>query len=106
MDLNREVVKHEKFGIGTIVDSQNDYIIVQFHDTKEQKKFLYPESIGEFLELQNKSSLNTQNEDMKDTETKDKGEYEQRRIKHIKGIIKREKGVKKIIGMRGKNKEK
>jgi hypothetical protein len=100
MDINSEVVKHKKFGVGTIVESKDDYIIVLFHETKERKKFLYPEAFGEFLELQNKSSSDNQDEVMKGTGTDHEGEHEQRRIKYIKGVIKREKGIKKIIGFR------
>lgn len=49
MNLYNEVVKHKKFGVGTIVESESDYIIVLFDETKEQKKFLYPEAIGAFF---------------------------------------------------------
>lgn len=98
MDLHGEVVRHKKFGVGTIVQSSSDYIIVMFDETKEQKKFLYPDAIGEFLELQNKSLSENKEQIMK--ETVDERECEQRRIKDIKGIIKREKGIKKIMGFR------
>ena len=104
MDLNGEVVRHKKFGIGTIVESKSDYIIVQFHQTKEQKKFLYPEAIGEFLELQNKSSTDEQM--MKETETGYESEREKKRIKGIKGIICREKSIKKIMGIRREEEKK
>jgi predicted transcriptional regulator len=100
MDLYGEVVKHKKFGIGTIVKSKSDYIEVLFHDTNEQKKFLYPEAIGEFLELQSKASSNDEQQGMKEMETGHEGEHEQKRIKNIKGIIKRENIIKKIIGIR------
>ena len=93
MDLNGEVVKHKKFGVGTIIESKNDYILVLFNETKEQKRFLYPEAIGEFLELQNKSSS--------DNEIRN----EQRRLNDIKKIIKRHKNIKKIIGFRQQNKK-
>lgn len=96
MDLTNEVVKHKKFGIGTIVESQSDYIVVLFHEANEKKKFIYPDALGEFLELQHKSS------DHNDPLTKDgtKPENEHERIKDIKGVIRREKGIKKIIGIR------
>lgn len=94
MDLNGEVVKHEKFGMGTIVESKDDYIMVLFNDTKEEKKFLYPEAIGDFLELQNKSSS--------DAELK----TEQKRLEDVKKIIKRHKNIKKIIGIREENDKK
>jgi len=100
MDLNSEIVKHEKFGVGTIVESKDDYIIVLFHDTKERKKFLYPEAMGEFLELQNKSSSANKEPLENDMKAGKEYEQEQRRIKDIKGVIKREKGIKKIIGIR------
>jgi len=106
MNLCGEVVKHRNFGIGTIVESKNDYITVLFHETKEQKKFLYPEAIGEFLELQNKSSSDNKEQNIDETETGHAGEHEQRRIKNIKGIIKRENTIKKIIGIRQRDKKK
>ena len=99
MDINGEVVKHKKFGVGTIVESKNDYIVVLFHETQENKKFLYPEAMGEFLELQNKSFSDNQDKVLKET-AEYAGEHEQRRIKHLKGVIKREKCIKKIIGIR------
>ncbi len=94
MNLKGEVVKHEKFGIGTIIESQEDYIMVLFNETKEEKKFLYPEAIGVFLELQNKSSS------ANETKT------EQRRLDDVKKIIKRHKNIKKIIGIRQENEKK
>lgn len=96
MDLTNEIVKHKKFGVGTIVESKSDYIIVLFHETSEKKKFIYPDALGEFLELQHKSS------DSHDPLMKDgkKSENEHERIKDIKGAIRREKGIKKIIGIR------
>ena len=103
MDLYGEVVRHKKFGIGTIVEFKSDYIIVLFDETKEQKKFLYPEAIGDFLELQNKSSSD---ERMKETEAGYENELEKGRIKNIKGIIKREKGIKKIMGIRREEEKK
>jgi hypothetical protein len=105
MDLYGEVVRHKKFGIGTIVESKSDYIIVLFDDINEQKKFIYPDSIGEFLELQNKSSSDNPKQISKELETGDK-ESEQIRIKSIKGIIKREKGIKKIMGIRREEEKK
>jgi hypothetical protein len=105
MNLYGEVVKHKKFGIGTIVESKSDYIEVLFHDTDEQKKFVYPEAIGEFLELQNKSSSDDKEQGMNETEIRQEGEREQKRIKDIKGIIKRENIIKKIIGIRTKEKK-
>jgi hypothetical protein len=78
---------------------------VLFHETKEKKKFLYPEAIEEFLEIQNKSSLDEE-QIMKETETGYECECEQRRIKDIKGIIKREKGIKKIMGIRREEEKK
>jgi hypothetical protein len=104
MNLNGEVVKHKKFGIGTIVESTSDYIIVQFHETKEQKKFLYPDALGEFLELQNKSSSDNK-EQINETEEEHESEHEQKRIKKIKGIIKRENIIKKIIAIRQRGKK-
>ena len=104
MDLNNEIVKHKKFGVGTIVESKEDYVIVLFDETKERKKFLYPEAIGDFLELQNKASSDNEELVMKDTETGEECENEKRRIKVIKGMIKRENSIKKIMGIR-KDKE-
>lgn len=92
MDLKGEVVKHKKFGVGTIVESKDDYILVQFDETKEAKKFLYPEAIGEFLELQNKFSSGN--------------EKEQRRVNDIKRVIIRHKNIKKIIGFRKEGEKK
>jgi hypothetical protein len=105
MDLNGEVVLHKKFGVGTIVESKNDYITVMFHETKEQKNFLYPEAFGEFLELQNKSYSDNKQQAIKETEAGHEGDYEQRRIKDIRGIIKRENIIKKIIGRRQEGKK-
>jgi hypothetical protein len=105
MDINSEVVKHKKFGVGTIVEFKNDYITVLFHDTNEKKKFLYPEAIGDFLELQNKPSLDNQDKVMKAT-TEHEGELEQKRIKNIKGVIEREKGIKKIFRIRREEEKK
>ena len=105
MDLNNEIVKHKKFGVGTIVESKDDYIIVLFDETKERKKFLYPEAIGDFLELQNKSSSDNEELVMKDTETREVRENEHSRIKGIKGIIRRENGIKKIMRIRKDNEQ-
>jgi hypothetical protein len=100
MNLNGEIVKHKKFGIGIVVETKSDYIIVQFHETKEQKKFVYPDALEEFLELQSKSSLDNKEKNINEIETGHENEHEQKRIKNIKGIIKRENIIKKIIGIR------
>lgn len=89
MNLTGEIVKHKKFGFGTIVESKNDYITVMFHETKEQKKFLYPEAIGEFLELQNKLYSDNKDQAVHEIEAGHNGEREQRRINDIRGTIKR-----------------
>lgn len=106
MNLNNEVVRHKKFGVGTIIESESDYIVVLFHDTKEQKKFIYPDSIGGFLELQNKSYSENKELLSKDAETGDECKNEQSRIKNIKGIIKRENSIKKIMGIRKESEKK
>lgn len=100
MNLYGEIVKHKKFGVGTVVESKDDYIKILFHDTQEQKKFLYPDAVGEFLELQNNSVSDNKEQVMKEMKTGNKGEHEQRRIKDLKGIINREKSIKKLIGLR------
>lgn len=100
MDLLGEVVKHNKFGMGTIVESKDEYIMVQFNETKEAKKFLYPEAIGDFLELQNKSSSDNEAQIPKQIETVSEGKNEQKRVNEMKKMIKREKSIKKIIGIR------
>jgi hypothetical protein len=88
MDLNGEVVKHKKFGVGTVIESMDDSILVLFDETKEKKRFLYPEAMGDYLELQNRS---TSANEMKN---------EQTRLNDIKKTIKRHKNIKKIIGFR------
>jgi hypothetical protein len=77
---------------------------VQFHETKEQKKFLYPEALGGFLELQNKAS--SDNEEQIEKQVGDESELEHTRIKDMKKAIKREKSIKAIIGIRQDEKNK
>jgi hypothetical protein len=67
--------------------------LVLFNETKEEKKFLYPDAIGEFLELQNTSSSGNEKRN------------EQTRLNDIKKIIKRHKNIKRIIGFRQQNKK-
>lgn len=106
MNLCSEFVKHKKFGVGTIVESTEDYIIVLFHETQEKKKFLYPDAIGDFLELQSKLSSDNKEQIMQEGENGDASEHEQKRMKDIKRAIKRELNIKKIIENRQEEEKK
>lgn len=57
MELCGETVKHISFGSGKIIEFTNNYITVLFDESKAEKKFIYPNAFGAFLELDNKSFL-------------------------------------------------
>lgn len=63
MKLFGEVVKHKVFGIGQIIEFENNYITVLFDEINEEKKFTYPSAFDSFLELENKSFLKQIEED-------------------------------------------
>lgn len=52
MDLLNEQVKHDSFGQGTVVEFTDSYISVDF--PKGEKRFIYPDALGEFLFLVDK----------------------------------------------------
>lgn len=56
-------MKHKVFGIGQIVEFENNYVTVLFNGWKEEKKFIYPSAFGSFLELEDKSFLKQIEED-------------------------------------------
>ena len=56
MKLCGEFVKHNVFGIGEIIEFDNNHVTVIF-ENKEEKKFIYPSSFGKFLHIQNKALL-------------------------------------------------
>lgn len=50
MNVLNEHVNHEDFGLGTITETNNDKITVQFQNDIGEKLFLYPEAFGFFLQ--------------------------------------------------------
>lgn len=58
MNLIGEVVKHKSFGVGKIIDFDQQRMTIQFEDCSNLKKFNYPEAIGSFLELKNDQLYN------------------------------------------------
>jgi len=63
VELDGELVKHKVFGIGQIVEFENNYVTVLFDASKEEKKFIYPSAFGSFLESENKLFLKQIEED-------------------------------------------
>lgn len=59
-----------------------------------------------FLELQNKTSSNTEEQIVEQVAAGDESELEHTRIKDMKKAIKREKSIKAIIGIRQDEKNK
>ncbi|MDR5659991.1 hypothetical protein RH915_10870 [Serpentinicella sp. ANB-PHB4] len=55
MELLGEIVLHKAFGKGKVTLFENNYITVMFEKRKEEKKFVYPDAVGAFLELENES---------------------------------------------------
>jgi cell division protein FtsB len=53
MNLNGEFITHKVFGKGQIIEFQDSYVTVQFSETNEKKKFIYPSAIETFLFLEN-----------------------------------------------------
>ena len=47
MNLKGIIVKHEKYGVGTIIQNTNEIIIVKFQEN--EKKFAYPGALGKYL---------------------------------------------------------
>lgn len=52
MDLLNQQVTHDSFGQGTVVEYNDSYIRVDF--PKGEKRFIYPDALGEFLFLVDK----------------------------------------------------
>ncbi|MDR3209726.1 MAG: hypothetical protein LBT36_03775 [Oscillospiraceae bacterium] len=53
MDLLREQVEHQQYGVGDIIEQTRTVITVQFSAQHGAKKFLYPSSLESFLTLLN-----------------------------------------------------
>lgn len=53
MEVCGEIVKHQVFGSGQIVDFLDCYVTVLFDESKLKKKFAYPSAFGLYLELEN-----------------------------------------------------
>ncbi|MEA4966223.1 MAG: hypothetical protein VB055_10415 [Oscillospiraceae bacterium] len=85
MNLCGEFITHKVFGRGQIVEISDNCVMVLFETVKEQKKFIYPSSIGTFLLLDNKKLAKqmqeyktkiTQAEDMEQKLAEDKRQAE------------------------------
>ena len=94
MEFNGEVVKHKVFGKGQIIELKDDYVTILFDDSKEEKKFIYPNAFGMFLELENKTILKQIEKDKNAIIQK---EAENKRIKEE--LAKQTQSIKpKIVG--------
>lgn len=65
MELCGEMVMHNVFGRGQIIESSENYVTVLFSESKLQKKFTYPAAFGTFLRLEDKSFIEKIKEDKK-----------------------------------------
>ncbi|NLG04211.1 MAG: hypothetical protein GX567_10335 [Clostridia bacterium] len=50
--VKKEIVKHNKFGKGTVVRKANGHIIVNFSSCQLEKSFLYPDAFKKYLEYE------------------------------------------------------
>ncbi|TCP96168.1 hypothetical protein [Serpentinicella alkaliphila] len=57
MNLCGEIVIHKAFGKGKIVKCEQNYVVILFDETMEEKKFVYPAAFGQFLQLENTALL-------------------------------------------------
>lgn len=53
INLCGEFITHKVFGRGQITEHQDGIVTVQFCDTKEMKKFIFPSAIEKYLMLEN-----------------------------------------------------
>jgi hypothetical protein len=53
MDLLNVRVKHNIFGVGTIIDCDSHYLTIQFGD--KARKFVYPDAFAKFLKAENQN---------------------------------------------------
>ncbi|WP_300384197.1 hypothetical protein [Clostridium sp.] len=61
-----EKVENKKYGIGTIIDTNDNKIIVRFKDLEEEKIFKYPDAFDGFLTFENKELEGRAIKDIKD----------------------------------------
>ncbi len=53
MDVVGEQVRHQRFGIGEVVNQTKTYVTVEFPEEYGVKQFLYPSGFESFMELCN-----------------------------------------------------
>lgn len=53
MELISEKVEHTKFGLGTIVDLEQNKVSVEFSNQFGKKSFIFPDAFEQFLKLNN-----------------------------------------------------
>lgn len=57
MELCGQVVKHKVFGRGQIIEFDNNHVTILFENSREEKKFKYPQVFDSFLKLENESLI-------------------------------------------------
>ena len=76
MNIKGQIVKHKAFGTGTIIESDDNLIVVSF--SVGDKRFQFPEAFGSFLVADNESFAAYVDETKKGKEQK---EAEEKAIK-------------------------
>ena len=101
MDLIDKRVTHKSFGEGNIVDQDDSFITISFKTVN--KKFIYPDAFGEFLQLEDRTAAKSlrkvitkieaaqEIEDKKKEEEKEQRILEQKRINEHKKLMKNHK---------------
>ncbi len=82
MDLINKQVVHKSFGKGSIVDCNDDYVVVQFKSGN--KDFVYPDAFEKYLSLVDKKAADSVDKILEKLETE--REIEEQRIEEEKAI--------------------
>ena len=93
MNLVSEQVRHERFGVGTIMGQTETAVEVRFEDSSGIKKFNYPSAFESFLELCRPALKETM--DKKLSEIREQAEAE--RIRRMEADKLREEAVRELM---------
>ena len=89
MNIQGQIVKHKAFGTGTVIESDDNLVVVSF--SVGDKRFQFPEAFGSFLVAEDESFAAYVNEIKKEKEQK---EAEEKAIKLEVAAIKQAAAAK------------
>lgn len=80
INLINEKVTHKVFGVGNIVEQEENIITVEFDDN-DTRKFVYPDAFSQFIELNNEDAADAMDEIISKLEVKREKKLRRQQVK-------------------------